>query len=220
MKLYSEFFCHLREYKNEAVAIKMAAYMKNHFLFLGLPSPLRKELQKPYIQELRKSNSIDWEFIFQCFEQPEREFQYIALDYLDLVKKNILNTEIENIEQLIIIKSWWDSVDCLDQIVGAMALNYPELKDRYIRKWMISSNIWLKRIAIDFQLSFKAKTDTEILAEAILSNLGSKEFFVNKAIGWSLREYSKTNKTWVARFIETHNESLSPLSIKEGSKYL
>ncbi len=134
------------------------------------------------------------------------------------LKEKLILNDINNIEKLIITNSWWDSIDCLDAIVGNMCLKYPELIESTILKWIYSDNIWLKRVSIDFQLQYKDKTDIDILSKAILSNCHTDEFFINKAIGWSLREYSKTNKEWVKKFLETNK--LSALSVREASKYL
>lgn len=87
-------------------------------------------------------------------------------------------------------------------------------------EWAASDNIWIKRVAIDFQQDYKSNTDVEILEKIIVTNLGSHEFFINKAIGWSLRDYSKVNPEWVADFIERYREKMAGLSIKEASKYL
>lgn len=87
-------------------------------------------------------------------------------------------------------------------------------------EWSVSDNIWLKRVSIDFQHKYKDKTNTELLEKIIYNNLGSNEFFVNKAIGWSLRDYSKVNPEWVKGFLDKYKEQLSALSIKEASKYL
>ena len=111
-------------------------------------------------------------------------------------------------------------MDSLDQIAGALVMKFPELKQTHIKKWMKSDNIWLVRVSINYQLEFKEKTEPQILAEAIFANLGSKEFFINKAIGWSLRQYSKYNKTWVQNFVDDHRAVLHPLSVREASKYL
>jgi 3-methyladenine DNA glycosylase AlkD len=213
-------FSLFRENENIILAPKMAKYMKNHFVFLGLNSPIRKELQHDFLKNKIKEKQIDWVFVFECFRQPEREFQYLALDYLGKIKKSIPASYIDKIEKLIQTKSWWDSVDGLDQVVGAMSQNFPDIIDSHIRNWMTNSNIWLKRVSINFQLGFREKTIPQILEEAILKNVGTKEFFINKAIGWSLREYSKTDSVWVANFIETHQEKLSNLSLKEANKYL
>lgn len=150
---------------------------------------------------------------------PQREFQYLAIDYLIFMKKYAQKDDIEVLQQLIQTKSWWDSVDGLDEIVGTLVQKFSELVDSHIRKWMASSNIWLVRVSINFQLQFKSKTDVQLLSEAILANTGSKEFFINKAIGWSLREYAKTNKEWVIDFLEKHQNQLHSLSIREARKH-
>lgn len=112
-----------------------------------------------------------------------------------------------------------DSVDGISHIIGYIVATYPFLKPTII-KWSLSDNIWLRRTAIIHQLLRKEKTDTKLLEEVIINNLGSKEFFINKGIGWALRDYSKTNPSWVAFFINNNKELLSNLSIKEGSKYI
>ncbi|KOF56367.1 DNA alkylation repair protein [Clostridium sp. DMHC 10] len=204
--------------RNEEYSKKMAAYMKNKFEFLGIAKPERAKLSKDFLKQHKKDISIDWEFIFKCYDMPEREFHYLALDYILLLKKQLVPEDISRIEKLIITNSWWDSTDCLDAIVGYMCLEYPQLKESVILKWIDCDNIWLKRVAIDFQLQYKDKTDVDILRKAILSNCNTDEFFINKAIGWSLREYSKTDKEWVRNFLKENK--LSTLSIREASKYL
>lgn len=192
--------------------------MKNKFPFLGIPKPIRTKLSRDFLRQKKMEKNIDWQFIFGCYNMPEREFHYLALDYLTAVKDLLVPNDMDKIEKLIMTNSWWDSTDCLDVVVGHLCLEYPELKNSVILKWIDSENIWLKRISIDFQLQYKEKTDTNILSQAILKNCDTGEFFINKAIGWALRQYSKTDKEWVKKFI-AHNK-LHPLSIKEASKYL
>lgn len=215
-----EIFETLRAHSDAHAALQMSAYMKNRFPFLGIPTPLRRTLAKDFLKERVKAEGIDWAFVSDCFAQEEREYQYLALDYLGRVKTRIPRADIARIEQLIQTKSWWDSVDSFDQVVGNMILAYPGLKDTHIRIWMSADNIWLRRVAIDCQLTLKTQTDMRLLADVILANLGSKEFFINKAIGWSLRDYSKTDRLWVAAFIALHREQMHPLSIREGGKYV
>ncbi|MDR1589445.1 MAG: DNA alkylation repair protein, partial [Oscillospiraceae bacterium] len=100
-----------------------------------------------------------------------------------------------------------------------IALRFPQVNDTLIA-WSADGNFWLRRIAIDHQLKRKEKTDATLLERVIVNNFGQTEFFVNKAIGWSLREYSKTNPGWVRGFIERHRNAMAPLSIKEASKYI
>lgn len=207
-----------KENANEEYAKRMSAYMKNYFPFLGIPKPKRVELSKLFMQEKLQHTRIDWQLIFDLYELNEREYQYLALEYLSKMQKHLVKADISKLEHLLIQKSWWDTVDSLASIVGFVCIKYPELKKEVLQIWMISSNIWLKRVSIIFQLKYKTEVDTQFLAKAILANHLSKEFFIKKAIGWALRQYSKYNPDWVRKFISQN--SLSPLSIREGSKYL
>lgn len=206
------------ENRNIQQSAPMAKYMKNNFPFLGLKTPERGMLAKEFFAERKKDKEIGWDFVFKCYDLPEREFQYLAIGYLDRVKNLLKPEDLDYIQKLIITKSWWDSVDSIAPIVGYISIRYPEIKEDIITKWIYDDNIWLNRVSIIFQLKYKDKTDTSFLANAILANRDTDEFFKNKAIGWALREYSKTNKEWVREFIE--NNSLSKLSVREGSKYL
>lgn len=199
-------------------AAPMAAYMKNQFPFLGIGKPERAALEAPFIRQAVKAGAADWPFIRRLWTLPEREFQYCAVDHLLALGKLLAKDAIEEIEGLITAKSWWDTVDSLSVVVGTLCANYPELVASHILRWSVSPNSWLARTAILFQRKYKTATDRELLGRIITQNTGSKEFFINKAIGWALREYSKTDPAWVRAFIAGHR--LHPLSMREGSKYL
>jgi len=208
-------------FRNAADPVKaapMSAYMRNQFSYLGISTPERKKLSQEFLKTL-KQNDIDWAFVLSCWEMPEREFQYLAVEYLTRQKAKLTDSDIPNLRILIITKSWWDTVDGLDVIVGDIALRHPEVS-QILLTWSTDENIWLRRAAIDHQLGRREKTDIRLLEKIIINNLGQKEFFIIKAIGWSLREYSKTNPEWVREFIERHREALSSLSIREASKYI
>jgi 3-methyladenine DNA glycosylase AlkD len=199
-------------------AAQMKAYMRGQFPFLGIPTPERRKLSREFLKESSKRD-VDWDFVSKCWQQPEREFQYLALDYLAKVKSMTSFGDIPKLRELAVQKSWWDTIDFIDDIVGDIALRCPETND-VLLAWSVDDNFWLRRIAIDHQLARKEKTDTALLERILVNNLGQTEFFVNKAIGWCLREYSKTNPNWVLGFIERHRDKMAALSIKEASKYI
>jgi len=207
-----------RTARNPEKASGMKAYMRHKFEYLGLQKPVRAVLRKDFLKEQKTSKKINWDIVWTFWDQPEREFQYLALAYLETMKDFLEKKDIKQIERIIISKSWWDSVDGTINITGSLNKRFPELQEEVIAEWIVQENIWLKRISIIFQLKYKSNTDTEFLGKAILSNCGTKEFFINKAIGWALREYSKTNPDWVRIFIKDHE--LHPLSVREGSKYI
>jgi 3-methyladenine DNA glycosylase AlkD len=153
------------------------------------------------------------------WEKEEREYQYASLDYISSSLKKINETHLPLMEKLITTKSWWDTVDALaPHPVGKIAKESPEVIKDTIEPWSIDDNLWLRRSSILFQLRYKEETDEARLYNIILKNADSKEFFIQKAIGWALREYSKTKPDSVREFI-TEN-TLAKLSIREGSKYL
>lgn len=218
MNLY-EIIEKFSERANKNRAVQMENYMRNQFKFFGLQAPTRKEIWTPYFKEAKKTKSIAWQFVEHCWLKEERECQYIATNYLLAMKKFLVVDDIEKLKNLAVRKSWWDTIDVLDRIIGSIVLNYPEAEQTML-EWSLDDNFWLRRIAIDHQLHRKEKTNVQLLEKIIVNNFGSDEFFINKAIGWSLRDYSKTNPQWVKNFIEKNKEKMANLSIREGSKYI
>lgn len=224
-----------RQHKNEENAEKQAAYLRHQFEFIGLKTPERRLLAKDFLKEKKADRQIDWELVFEFWNLPEREFQYLALDYLHQMKKWLIFDDMEKIKKLTVSKSWWDTVDALDELVGQLLLTgrkqatendstaYEQVKT-LVKEWAQAENFWIRRIAIDCQLSFKNQTDLELLSYNIEKNLlGSSfadEFFITKAIGWALRDLAKTNSAWVIKFIEEHENKMAKLSIREASKHL
>jgi 3-methyladenine DNA glycosylase AlkD len=201
-------------------AIGAKRYMKNLFEHLGTDAKTRRKIMNTFIKEHGLPDSLKLkEFTFVLWEKPEREYQYIAIDVLQKLTKKLRETDIEWIEELITRKSWWDTVDGLAvSICGPYFQLYPKKIIPATERWMQSGNIWLQRSALLYQLKYKKNTDTAIMAKFIEHLAGHREFFIRKAIGWVLREYSKTNKEWVRGFVDSH--VLSPLSYKEATKYL
>ncbi len=213
-----ELFNQLEAAADSDQAEKMAAYMKNNFTFLGIPKPKRKEIVSPYLKR-NTDISIDWDFVRFCWEKPYREAQYVGLIYLSKHTKKLTEDDLSELKNLIVTKSWWDTVDEIDFSIGEIVRKNPTL-EKTMLEWSTSDNIWLRRVAINYQLRYKEQTNTKILETVILNNLGSKEFFINKAIGWSLREYSKTDARWVRNFLQLHSEEMNKLSVREAKKYL
>ena len=204
---------------DNARALDMSKYMKNKFEFFGVGASVRNEIWKPYFKEAKKTKKIDWDFIEICFKHDKRECQYTAAYYLRYMQRFLVEDDISKLKELVLTKSWWDTVDILDKVIGSIIYNNKNLYP-IILEWSKDDNIWLRRVAIDHQLLRKENTDEQLLEKILINNLNHKEFFVNKAIGWALRDYSKTNPQWVRNFIEVHKENMDSLSIREASKYL
>lgn len=216
---FEKIFSEMKQIWVKDNVIPMEKYMRNKFRFLGIKTPERRKLAKKLFKNIDKNTEIDWDFVFKCWENDFREMQYLALDYIKILQKTLLLKDITNLKKLIVSKSWWDTIDNIDLIIGQMALEFEKI-DEILLEWSISENIWLRRIAIDHQLLRKENTKTEVLEKILTNNFWSDEFFINKAIGWALRDFSKTNPVWVKNFLEKYSSKMSSLSIKEASKYL
>ena len=205
--------------RDEDSAAKMSAYLRGLFTFYGLPTPKRRALYKDFLKSAKLQENIDWTLLDKCYEDDYREFQYFVLDYLSAMQKYLTYDDVPHIKKYIKTKQWWDTIDCLDTIVGNIGFTDSRI-DSLMLQWSTDEDFWVRRIAIDHQLCRKERTNTKLLEKILINNLGSKEFFINKAIGWSLRDYAKSNPEWVRQFIENHRDKMDRLSIKEASKYL
>ncbi len=201
-------------------AVPMAAYMKNRFDFLGIKSPMRRKLQQPFFKEMKSTGITEViAVIDELWTLPYREFQYCASELLEKHTRRLPEGYIEKFQKLITTKSWWDSLDAIvPRSLGAFFKMYPHLIKDKVSQWVESENIWLNRAAILFQLKYKETTDKALLFDTVLKLKDRGEFFVDKAIGWALREYSKTNPEEIITFVETN--TLSPLSKREALKII
>lgn len=201
---------------NPEIAVQMKQYMRNQFDFFGIKSPERKEIY----MEFKKDHGLipvdhKMEIVQWCWEAPQREYQMFAMSFLG---KSVTRESIEILslyEYMIVTKSWWDTVDYIaSNLVGAYFAKFPNKIEQTTKKWMESDNIWLQRTCLLFQLKYRSNLNTNLLHAFIVQLNGSKEFFIQKAIGWILREYSKTNPEFVVNYV-AKNE-LAPLSKREA----
>ncbi|PFA68108.1 DNA alkylation repair protein [Bacillus sp. AFS015802] len=208
----------LKHHQNSANREAMEAYMRNQFEFFGIKTPERTALLRDFLKENGKPPIEELPAIVRSlWSEPQRECQYVALSLLDKQSRYLVKEHLPLLEEMITDKSWWDTIDHIaSNHVGRIFQT--EEDDTYLEKWIHSDHMWLNRIAILYQLKYKEKTDEARLFRYISMHNQSKEFFIQKAIGWALREYSKTNPEAVEMFIET--VELAPLSKREGLKHL
>lgn len=198
----------------------MAAYMRDQFAFLGIKSRMNGELFRQCIAENGLPPLSEFDTVIrELWALPQREFQYVGVGVVRKLLTKLPADVIGTIEFLIVTKSWWDTVDAIaGDIVGSHFMRYPEIRGTSLARWRKSDNFWLRRTCILFQLNYKGQTDFGLLTEIIRENLGSKEFFINKAIGWALRQYTRIDPDGVREFVAT--TPLAPLSAREALKWL
>ena len=200
-------------------AQQQMAYMKNYFDFYGLNTPLRSQLTKDFFETHGVFDGEDLKtFVRLCFSEPQREWHYIALEMTQQQLKKQPETFIHFLEELILTKSWWDSVDGIAKLVALHFTRFPHQISPITEGWISQDNMWLQRVAITFQRYFKQKTDEKRLFDYIRRTAHSNEFFIQKGAGWALREYAKINPTAVIAFCQAHK--LAALTRREALRHL
>jgi len=212
-----------KEFKNNADPVKarqMKAYMKNRFEYFGFNAPTRKELIREFVAKYGEPEYKDIEeIVFELFKRPQREFQYAAIELCGKTKREWDEESLELFEKMAVTKSWWDSVDSVNSIcIRPFFLAFPMYRKKHTLRWIKSNNMWLQRLSIIFQLRYKEKTDTGLLTRNIELLKESDEFFIQKAIGWALRDYGHSHPEWVIDFVA--ETELKPLSRREALKRL
>jgi 3-methyladenine DNA glycosylase AlkD len=211
---------HFEKNANPSQAAPMKKYMRDQFEYLGIKTPQRTALLKDFYTKHGLPDVGDLDLILRdLWSLPQREYQYTAVGLLERHSKQLPPGFIDTVEYLIVTKSWWDTVDSIaGGTVGTHFKRFPAVKKKVLANWRKSKNMWLRRTAILFQLGYKKETDFDLLCEIIRENLGSNEFFINKAIGWALRQYAYTDAKAVKRFVK--ETDLHPLSRREAMKHL
>lgn len=208
------------ENANEANRIGMEAYMKHKFAFFGIKSVQRKQLLKEVVNRNKTELSENpRKIIKELYKLPQREIHYCAMEIMaKFLKSKYILEDIRLIKKLILTHSHWDTVDFISKhILGVFLLQLPEQEEEVIIGFSNSTNMWLNRSAILYQLGYKDKTNSTILFRECKKHSKSKEFFIQKAIGWALREYAKTNPDDVKEFVNSNK--LAPLSMREALKH-
>lgn len=231
----------------------MSKYMRNLFPYLGVTKEPRATHTKQLINTWQGDFAQLAADVRTLWALPEREYQYVALDLLTKhhavlagvpktqkrgkrlrtdSAEEIRAEEVESgssaeaalslIEELIRSKSWWDTVDGLASTnLGGLLQQHPHLTDR-MDEWNRDTDLWIRRSSLLFQLKYKSPDEARLFR--YVTNLREEtDFFIRKAIGWSLRQHSKrSNETRkaVREFLHQQGDHLSTLSIREASKYL
>ncbi len=207
--------------RDAAAGAAMSAYMRNLFPFLGIKGPVRDTLQREALAGMPRPSQGDLEAVARgLWALPEREYQYAACDLLRRYGKAMDDRFLAVARELVQSKSWWDTVDTLaSNVVGPIVERHPDLREEMDR-WVRDGDMWVVRAAILHQLKYRGATDAARLFGYCELRAADTEFFIRKAIGWALREHSKTNAAAVRAFVAGHEAELSGLSKREALLWL
>jgi 3-methyladenine DNA glycosylase AlkD len=211
----------LAELADPERATAMAAYMKDRVAFYGIAAGARRAAVRDATRELGPPPDGDElvEMARRGWAADQRELQYTAADVLRRWVRLLEVPHLDDVDEFIVTKSWWDTIDVLAaRVVGPMVQAHPELAD-VMDRWIDDPNLWRRRTALLHQLGYKDETDAERLFAYCVARSEEREFFIAKAIGWALREYAKTDPDAVWSFVDEHTGQLAPLSAREATKH-
>lgn len=201
-----------------AQAAPMAAYMRDQFPFLGVKSPEREAVLRDHLAQHGPPGALE-PLVRALWALPQREYQYLGVDLLKRYKKQLTPDHVPLLEFVLTERPWWDTVDALAaHPVGAVFARYPQTRAETVARWRRDPGIWLRRTTLLFQLGYKERTDAALLFSLIVENVGDEEFFIQKAAGWALRQYSRIDATAVTDFVA--DTPLAPLAEREALKWL
>ena len=201
------------------------AYMKSEMPYAGVAMPDVRDIARDVFGALRFDESTEWraavQTIWRAAQYREERYCAIALARMPIHRIHRTLDALPLFEEMIVTGAWWDFVDEIAaRLVGELLERYPKPMHNALSQWSRDDDIWKRRSAILAQLKFKRDTDTKALFDWIEPSLSSKEFFLRKAIGWALREYSKTDPVAVRRYVARRAGQLSPLSRREALKVI
>ena len=199
----------------------MTAYMRGQFPFLGIPKPLRSKATRPLIAACKNLSAADLlKIADSLWQMKEREYLYVAAELLDRHVGALGLRDLEGLFGLVLQKSWWDSVDTLASTINTIL--FRERKDPASQAMMDvlleHPDFWLRRIAMIHQLGWRGETDQKRLFRYALRLGGTREFFLQKAAGWALRDYARHNPETVVKFVSKHRACLSALTAREATR--
>jgi 3-methyladenine DNA glycosylase AlkD len=221
IEIVQELIDSLTKKSDPSRALEMAAYMKNRFVFLGVSAPDRRAFQNDWMKKYASELASNYRMIVEeLYEQDYRELHQAGIDvFIKFSKGKMVENDSELIRHLLVTHSWWDSVDTVSKcILGGFLKQFPTKIQEVIEVHSTDENMWLNRSAILFQLGYKEKTNFELLKALCIQHKHSNEFFIQKAIGWALREYSKVDGQAVLNFV--NSTPLKPLSQREAIRLI
>ncbi len=210
----------LRAAADASLAPGQQAYMKSAMPFLGVRVPEVRRLVRALVRELgvRSPDELVPTARELWDDATHREERYAAAVLLGLRPLKGDLSLVPFHEHVARTGAWWDHVDEAAHRVADLHDAHPVETAEIVRRWSTDDFLWVRRLAIISQLGRRDRVDLDLLAEVLAPNLADPDFFIRKAVGWSLREAAKVDPDWVRSFVDGH--LLSPLSRREALKHL
>jgi 3-methyladenine DNA glycosylase AlkD len=202
--------------------------MKGRFPFLGVGSAARRAAQQPFVRAWAAGGAAECLDVARAlWQEPEREFQYVGCDLLRRVGPRLPGDSLEQLRGLVASRPWWDTVDSLAKVVGAVVRAHPE-QAGVLDDWIgpdrpvggpDDAGMWVSRAALLHQLGWGDAAQPDVVLRYCAIHIDDRELFVRKAVGWALRDLARARPEEVREWVGAHPD-LSPLSRREALRNL
>ena len=221
-KLLIELRKEFSKQRNPEIAKEQQRYMKSKMPFYGLQAPQLKKIYSPLFKKYTPTSNRNYRAtLLHIFKNTKhREEWYVGLAFANHYEDYVIEENVDLYIELIRLTQWWDTIDNIAPKLIGPALADSNNLPIFLNEWIKDENLWVRRTALLTQLKYKERTDFKLLSELIKQTWHEDEFFIRKAIGWVLRQYSYSSPNEVINFIEQNGDKLSRLSITEGLKAL
>lgn len=212
----------LASHADETDASAMAAYLKTDMPLYGVRAPQVHTIVRLIASEHPPQDSVEYDRAVRAlWRLPQREEKHVAIGYARAFGVFVTPDAFDLYSMMVVDGAWWDLVDPIAAyLVGGALDSHREVSTPLVRGWIDDGDLWPRRTSIICQLRNKDRTDTTLLSDACVANMGETDFFIRKAIGWALREFAKTDPDWVRAFVAEHRDAMSNLSIREATKHI
>ena len=211
--------------REPARAASQQRYIKSTMPFMGVPVPVMRKTVRAVFDRYPPAGAGDWQATILALwrEATYREQRYAAVE-LAVHRRFLCWLNMESVpllDEMIVNGAWWDYVDRIAPAgLGHVLSAQPKPMGAVMRLWAGDENIWRCRAALLCQLGLKEDIDPVLLFDCIGACMGHKEFFVQKAMGWALRDYARTDPGEVRRYVGANGSCLSRLTRREALKNL
>lgn len=226
-RLVDELAAALREAGTPERAAHEKAYLKSDREHYGTSVPAIRRITLDLLRSHPELRGADARpavvaLVEEAWDRGPHELRMAAVEALCATADLLLESDIDLVERLLREARTWALVDGIAPAVAWNLLSrYPRLGTR-IDAWAVDADLWLRRSAL-LTLLLPMRQGAEVferwtrLAEPMLAD---REFFVRKALGWVLRERSKSRPDEVFDWLLPRAHRASGLTVREASKRL
>ncbi|MBD3223875.1 MAG: hypothetical protein GF313_04050 [Caldithrix sp.] len=210
----------LESQKDEKQAAIHKNYHKSDLQFMGWTTPQMRQLASHLLQERSTPQSF-FDLCDALWQQPIFETRMlVTILFEKRIKQFFQAADFERFYPLLRDCDGWALTDNLAiKGLGAFLFRFPRYH-AHVDGWKTDSHLWVRRAGIlRFITPVRYKADWPSRMEAILiHHFAETDFFIRKAIGWTLREWSKLDPDRVRHFAFQNKEAMSALTFKEATR--